>query len=358
MSISKRTLAGLPFTLVGPIQPERTDDGRITEITFSPSAGASLHRYGHGPFCRFSIAQEIQWRRGGVYVVVSNDTVRYVGECANLATIWHQVGRIKPSAVRIGGQQTHCRINANILDEVQRGNEVKLWFHPVDDRSQRSSVKAQLSDSCNPPWNLQRARRPSRIYRSPPAQTKLRTAPIPASQISQSASMQPRSVEDGITDKESAFAGLSFSLVGPIRPERDTQGNVVEYMPQSRYENRDNLPLSQYGQGPFCRFSVAKGHSWRRSGVYVLARGDNPLYVGECENLERRWGPMGYGHISPRACFKGGQDTNCRINNLILQGANIAFDLELWFHPVDGDKYDRLAVERKLITSLRPPWNK
>ena len=295
-------------------------------------------------------------------MVVSNDTVRYLGECANLATIWNQVGRIKPSAVRIGGQQTHCRINANILDEVQRGNEVELWFHPIGDRTRRSSVKAQLTGSFNPPWNLQGVRRPSRIYRSPPAQTKRRTvpmrSPIPASQTSQSASMQPRSVEDEITDKEHEFGGLSFTFVGPIQPERDTQGNVVEYMPQSRYENRDNLPLSRYGQGPFRRFSIAKGHSWRRSGVYILAHGGNPLYVGECENLERRWGPMGYGHISPRACFKGGQDTNCCINNLILQGANIALVFNLWFHPVDGGKQARLDVEKKLVSQLTPPWNR
>ncbi len=67
---------------------------------------------------------------------------------------------------------------------------------------------------------------------------------------------------------------------------------------------------------------------------------------------------MGYGHISPRACFKGGQDTNCRINNLILQGVNISLDLDLWFRLIEGDVLDRVSIERELIATLHPPWNR
>ena len=154
------------------------------------------------------------------------------------------------------------------------------------------------------------------------------------------------------------FAGLAFSLVGLIRPERDVDDNVVEYLPQSRYANRDNLKLNPYGHGPFCRFKIARGREWRRSGIYVLTCGGSPIYVGETVDMERRWGSNGYGSISPRNCFQRGQPTNCRLNNLILQGAKSGRVFDLWFHPIDGGKQDRLDVERMLVAHLNPSWNR
>ncbi len=152
------------------------------------------------------------------------------------------------------------------------------------------------------------------------------------------------------------FAGYDFERVGPILPECDEYGKVIGELPQHRFRNERNLPLSKYGQGPFCRFQVAKG--WRQSGVFVLANGDNPLYVGECQNLEDRWGTKGFGGISPRNCYKGGQDTNCRINNLIYEKTRTGENFDLWFHSIEGDKHVRLAAKSRLIASLRPPWNK
>ena len=160
--------------------------------------------------------------------------------------------------------------------------------------------------------------------------------------------------EDMYEDR--SFADYAFDHVGPIRPERDELGQVIGHFPQSRFDNVSNLALNKYGAGPFCRFRVAKG--WRHGGVYVLAKGGNPLYIGECENLDRRWGSMGYGHISPRSCFKGGQETNCRINNLIYVGIKAGAGFDLWFHPVEGDKHARRVVESKLVHVLRPPWNR
>ena len=161
--------------------------------------------------------------------------------------------------------------------------------------------------------------------------------------------------------EERMFAGRTFSdytfdRVGPIQLELDTRGEVIGNLPQSRFSNERNLPLNKYGTGPFCRFRVAKG--WQTSGVYILTNGGDPLYVGECENLNRRWGPQGYGNISPRNCFKGGQETNCRINNLIYMGAKSGAEFDLWFLAVDGDKHARRAIESGLIYVLRPPWNR
>lgn len=304
---------------------------------------SSLHRYGHGPFCQFRIAQEDRFRRGGVYAILCNDAVKYVGECVSLAASWNQIGNIRPSAVRPGGQQTHCRINTALFNEISQGVEASLWFLAVDDRAYRREVKLRLTGSLNPSWNLQGVRNPSRTY---------------GNQTVSARSRQKVPQDNEIVVKVREFGGLSFTRVGRIQPELDSDGSVVEFMPQSRYANPDSLPLNRYGHGPFCRFSIAKGNEWQRAGVYVLAHGDRPLYVGQCIDMRRRWGSIGYGHISPRACFKGGQETNCRINNLILQGVNISLDLDLWFRPIVGDARDRETVEGELIGALRPPWNR
>ena len=159
-----------------------------------------------------------------------------------------------------------------------------------------------------------------------------------------------------VSRMELSFAGASFKHVGPIQPERDELGEVIGTLPQFRFRNQKDLPLHNYGEGPFCRFRVARG--WRSSGVYVLMNGGVLLYVGECENLEARWGSSGYGGISPRNCYKGGQETNCRINNLIYRETKSGTGLDLWFHPVAGDKHNRRAFECKLVTLLNPPCNR
>lgn len=150
---------------------------------------------------------------------------------------------------------------------------------------------------------------------------------------------------------ERTFAGMTFQRVGAIDPERDAAGAIREFMPQSRYAKADTTPLNPSGAGPFCRFSVGQGIN--AAGVYVLTLDGAPVYAGKCENLAKRWGGMGYGAISPKNCFAGGQSTNCKINNRVLCHARAGSSLELWFHPTP----DTAAAERALILELRPAWN-
>ena len=157
---------------------------------------------------------------------------------------------------------------------------------------------------------------------------------------------------------ERSFAGLPFSYVESIRPECDERGDVTEDMPQARFCNERNLLLHKYGEGPFCWFRIAQEDRWQRSGIYILTCGGDPRYIGECQNLAQRWGPGGYGRISPRACYSGGQQTNCRINNLIYRGAKSGVQFDLWFHPIESDKQVRRVVESKLVATLEPPWNR
>ena len=74
--------------------------------------------------------------------------------------------------------------------------------------------------------------------------------------------------------------------------------------------------------------------------------------MGECEDLQTRF-ETGYGNISPRNCFIGGQSTNCKINHLIRGGARANAQIDLWFRP----GLDRKRLEFDLIAEIRPAWN-
>ena len=76
-------------------------------------------------------------------------------------------------------------------------------------------------------------------------------------------------------------------------------------------------------------------------------------YVGIANHLAQRWGPQGYGNISPRNCYVGGQSTNCKVNNYILLCAREDRRTDLWIYETS----DAGPVEAKLIRELEPPWN-
>ncbi|MCJ7634010.1 GIY-YIG nuclease family protein [Candidatus Bathyarchaeota archaeon] len=141
-----------------------------------------------------------------------------------------------------------------------------------------------------------------------------------------------------------------FQFVCEIIPELEKDGIPKEYMPQSRFRNVSNLPLNQYGKGPFCRFKIT--HAFRKTGAYLVVINGTPKYVGECEDFGKRWN-MGYGVISPRKCYKGGQSTNCRINNLVLGAFKSGDKVNLFFHETNN----RFEVEDDLIERLDPEWN-
>lgn len=78
-----------------------------------------------------------------------------------------------------------------------------------------------------------------------------------------------------------------------------------------------------------------------------------PQYVGECANLSARFN-AGYGNISPKNCFKGGQETNCRLNNLLYSAFVASLRISLWFFQTTDYK----SVELALRGTLRLTWNR
>jgi len=143
-----------------------------------------------------------------------------------------------------------------------------------------------------------------------------------------------------------------FEKICDIVPHLDQNGKPIEYFPQNDYENKNNLALHNYGNGPFCRFKI-DSVNLGKTGVYVILVDKKIMYVGECEDLYSIYS-VGYGNISPRNCFQGGQSTNCRINNLILKSYKAGSKIELYFIISEN----RFLVEHDMISRHVPAWNK
>ena len=154
-----------------------------------------------------------------------------------------------------------------------------------------------------------------------------------------------------LSKKHQGVQNWEFDHVCEIIPKLGSDSNVLEFLPQSRYENKKNLRLNKYGIGPFCKFSINKKYSGK-SGVYIISVNDTIQYVGRCADFYKRFG-MGYGNISPKNCFKGGQETNCRINHNILTSFKSNRTIQLYF--LETPKF--IQVEDELIEKLGPPWN-
>ncbi len=142
----------------------------------------------------------------------------------------------------------------------------------------------------------------------------------------------------------------SFEFIGNIQPFIEN-GKIKDIHPQEKYCKKDLVQKNRYGDGAFCRFSIS--NKWLKiSGVYALFSNDKLLYIGQCLDLTKRFN-TGYGNISPRNCYIGGQSTNCRINKVIRSEILSGNDITLYFYA----KQDFRTIEQELIQSYRPIHN-
>ena len=147
-----------------------------------------------------------------------------------------------------------------------------------------------------------------------------------------------------------SVGGYQFLFASEIRVDRNSDGSVFTDRPQSRYAKASQASLHRYGDGEFCRFRLNGLPTGE--GVYCVFADEDLAYVGEAVRLTKRW--YDYGQISPRKCYEGGQETNCRVNKLVLQSARQGVTLTLWFLSTNRRK----AVEAELRQRFRPPWNR
>jgi hypothetical protein len=100
-----------------------------------------------GHFVAFRF-QELASRQAFITV---DDRPFYIGECENLSDRFNNgYGRISPRNCFNKGQSTNCRINRLILNEIEKGSRLDLWF-----RSElaRKIAEAELISQLAPAWN-------------------------------------------------------------------------------------------------------------------------------------------------------------------------------------------------------------
>lgn len=143
--------------------------------------------------------------------------------------------------------------------------------------------------------------------------------------------------------------GYTFTYIQDLLPDCDSAGKVIVDEPQNRYDNKKGLPLLKYGSGTFCRFRI---EAENRSGVYLWVCDNEIIYIGEAVSLRDRFN-TGYGNISPRNCFIGGQSTNCKMNKVILEYFEQRKRISLYFYPTAEHK----LVEKELLDQILTPYN-
>jgi len=142
--------------------------------------------------------------------------------------------------------------------------------------------------------------------------------------------------------------GYDFVFVQDLVPECEN-GKVKEYYPQNAYNNKHRLPLHVYGAGAFCRFSIQAPPV---PGVYLWIVDGQILYIGETANLQQRFN-VGYGNISPRNCYIGGQSTNCKMNKVVMEYYKKGKAISLYFHQTENYK----QVELLLLSRFNTKYN-
>lgn len=148
------------------------------------------------------------------------------------------------------------------------------------------------------------------------------------------------------------FCGYEFNLVQKLNLEQENK-KFLEYNPGDRYENSKKLPRNEYGNENFCKFKIRKDDEFKVPSVYLWVENDEVIYIGETVNLLNRFN-TGYGIISPRNCFKGGQTTNCHLNSAILSEYKNGKTIDIYYLPTKQHK----KIEKELLNKVHTRLNK
>jgi len=149
--------------------------------------------------------------------------------------------------------------------------------------------------------------------------------------------------------KSMMVCGYEFCYLQDLMPQCNEAGNIIKFYPQNDYHNMMNLPLSNHGEGAFCRFSIKAEDC---PGVYLWVVDEQIIYIGETASLRQRFN-MGYCNISPRNCYIGGQSTNCKMNKVVLNLYEQGKIVNLYFY----NTTDYKRVELDLLRNINTMYN-
>lgn len=142
--------------------------------------------------------------------------------------------------------------------------------------------------------------------------------------------------------------GYRFDFIQELIPE-NAGGKAVAFYPQQDYNNLKKLPLHQHGSGAFCKFRIKATST---AGVYLWVIQDAIVYIGETADFAKRFN-IGYGNISPRNCFEGGQLTNCKMNKIAMKAYDAGNPVKIFFYATDKFK----QVELVLLSQNKTIYN-
>lgn len=124
------------------------------------------------------------------------------------------------------------------------------------------------------------------------------------------------------------------------------------YSPQNNYNNKKHYPylVGINEETLFCKF---KPNLPKIKGVYLWVDDeDEIIYIGEGENLYKRFN-NGYGNISPRNCYKGGQSTNVKMNRVALSYFNNNRSIDIYI--CESSEHKR--IEHELLSLIKTQYN-
>lgn len=148
------------------------------------------------------------------------------------------------------------------------------------------------------------------------------------------------------------IGNYEFTYIQTIKPLIDANEQIYRYKPQKKYNNKKGLKLHNLGDGEFCKFKLENAEPISGVYVWIIQGENNPIYIGEANNFKRRFN-MGYGVISPRNCFVGGQITNCKMNKVVLECYDKGLNIDIYFFKTNNYK----EVELELLRNINTRYN-
>ncbi len=149
-----KSIGDREFWLVGSPQIQRDAHGHFHEYIPEMPEGQRANRYAAGPFCKFGLPAAP--RAPGVYAVLVDEQLKYIGRCEDLAKRFGSsgYGSISQRNLHDDGQSTNCKLNARVLATAQQGQLMQVWFHSTPDFVE---LEQQLIGALLPEWNGQLA---------------------------------------------------------------------------------------------------------------------------------------------------------------------------------------------------------
>ncbi|MFK4784449.1 hypothetical protein [Fusobacterium sp. MFO224] len=140
------------FYFVQKLEPERNSENKIIKVKFKLKEGKRINNYGDKEFCKFGIEKEKYYKVAGVYSIIIEGEIKYIGQASDFYKRFKDYGKISERNCYSDGQSTNCKINNLILENYLSGKEIYLYFYPT---AYYDKVEKELIRLINPLYNTQ-----------------------------------------------------------------------------------------------------------------------------------------------------------------------------------------------------------